>query len=130
MVNADVLARLVAARTPREKKKPQPLKQMSEKTKAKQAEEKAVLAADKDFYLEIWLASPHVCGECSNKLGKEPLTLFFHHLLPKAKYPQFRHTPENIMILCPDCHTQAEVDLDKVPKVKKRRDEVEKLLIQ
>lgn len=129
MVNADVLARLQAARTPKEKKKPQPINKMSEKTKAKLAEEKALFAADKDFYLEVWIASPHVCGECTSKLGKEPLTLFFHHLLPKFKYPEFRHTPENIMILCPDCHTQAEADLDKVPKVRQRTNEAIKLLL-
>jgi 5-methylcytosine-specific restriction endonuclease McrA len=127
--NVSVLARLQAARTPKEKKKPLPIAKQSEKAKAKVAEEKALFAADKDFYLEIWIASPHVCQECNKKLGKEPLTLFFHHLVPKSSHPAFRHTPENIMILCPDCHSQAEADLDKVPKVKQRRDEVEKLLI-
>lgn len=116
-------------REPDPKKMPKPIARVSEKAKAKAGEDKKLFAEDKEFYLEIWVASPHVCQCCGNKLGKEPLTLFFHHLLPKAVYPQFRHTPENIMILCPDCHTQAEVDLDKVPKVRIRTNEARALLL-
>lgn len=116
-------------REPTPKKAPVPIARISVKKKAQGKEEKELIAADKEFYAEIWLASPHVCENCNKKLGKEPLTLFFHHLLPKKPYPEFRHTPENIMILCPDCHTQAETLLDHVPKVMARRDEVMKILI-
>lgn len=112
---------------PKEKK---PIARQSEKAKAQAADEKKLFAADKDFYADIWNSSPHICQcGCKAKLGKEPLTLFFHHLLPKSQYPEFRHTPENIMILSPDCHSQVEVDIDKRPAVKARRDEVYKLLI-
>jgi 5-methylcytosine-specific restriction endonuclease McrA len=100
------------------------------KKRAKQIlEQKATLEADKEFYKAIWAASPHWCFECGKKLGREPLTLFFHHLLEKRNYPQFRHTPENITILCPDCHSQVEVDLDKCPKTKERRLWAEKTLL-
>lgn len=98
--------------------------------RAKQIEQdKKTFEQDKVFYKEIWDASPHVCQSCGVKLGKEPLTLFFHHLLPKAKYEALRHIPENIMILCPNCHSQAETDLDKVPKVKARALEAERQLL-
>lgn len=129
MVSNDILEKLRLARTPREKKAPKSIARVSEKKKEKAADEKALFAADKEFYAEIWVASPHVCQDCGRHLGREPLTTFFHHLLPKKPYPQFRHTPENIMILCPDCHTQAETLLDHAPKVKARRDEVQKLLL-
>ena len=33
------------------------------------------------------------------------------------------------MILCPDCHAQAETDLDKVPKVRIRTYEARALLL-
>lgn len=102
---------------------------ISEKKKKQEAENRRTLEADKLFYLEIWVASPHVCGECDRKLGREPLTLFFHHLLEKRNYPEFRYTPENIAILCADCHTQAETDIDKTPKTKARREQVLKLFI-
>jgi len=116
-------------REPDPKKEKTPMRRQSEKAKAKEGEDKKLFAADKEFYADIWNASPHVCYECGKKLGKEPLTLFFHHLLPKSHYPEFRHTPENIAILCPDDHQQAETDLDKVPRVKARREEVYKTLI-
>jgi 5-methylcytosine-specific restriction endonuclease McrA len=114
---------------------PKPVKKytitkVSKKRQKKLEDQKELHKLDKEFYLEIWLASPHVCQcGCNKKLGKEPLTLFFHHLLEKRNYPQFRHTPENIMILAPDCHQQVEVDIDKRPAVKRRRAEVEKLLL-
>jgi 5-methylcytosine-specific restriction endonuclease McrA len=99
--------------------------------KAKQLlEQKATAEADWEFYLQIWAASPHWCFECGKRLGKEPLTLFFHHLLEKRNYPQFRHTPENITILCPDCHSQVESNIDKCPKTKERRLLAEKTLLQ
>lgn len=129
MVNQETLDRLRQARTPKPPKEKKPLNRENAKTKAKKADNLKLFAADKEFYADVWNASPHRCGECNCKLGKEPLTLFFHHLLPKSQYPQFRHTHENIMILCPDHHAQAETDLDKVPKVKARRAEVEKLLL-
>lgn len=110
-------------------KKKYTIPKVSQKRKRQIEQDKQTFEADKEFYLEIWLASPHVCQcGCNKKLGKEPLTLFFHHLLEKRNYPQFRHTPENIMILSPDCHQQAEADMDKIPKVRQRRNEVAKLL--
>jgi hypothetical protein len=89
-----------------------------------------LLEADKAFYKEIWDASPHVCQQCGCKLGKTPRTFYFHHLLKKSIYPQFRHTPENIMILCLQDHNQAEIDLEKVPKVLVRTREAEKILLK
>lgn len=125
----NVLDRLQRARQKKEKKPPTPIASVSEKKKKVLAEEKKLFAADKDFYAEVWAASPHICQECLTKLGREPLTLFFHHLLEKRNHPEFRHTHENVMILCPDCHTQAESDIDKTPKVRERRNEVIKLLL-
>lgn len=120
---------MLGLREPDAKKEPKQIPKVSEKKKKEQADEKMLFAADKEFYTEVWSASPHKCQECGKKLGREPLTLFFHHLLEKRNHPEFRHTHENITILCPDCHTQAEADLDKVPKTKARRDEMVKLLL-
>ncbi len=102
---------------------------VSEKRKKKLEQNNELSALDKNFYAEIWLASPHKCQSCGCGLPKEPLTIFFHHLFEKRNYPQFRHTPENIMILCADCHTQTETDINKVPKVLTRRKQAEKDLL-
>lgn len=113
---------------------PKPVKKytipkVSKKRQKKLEDQKELAKLDKEFYLEHWLACPHKCEQCGKKLGKEPLTLFFHHALPKRNYPQFRHTHENIIVVCPDCHQQAETDLDKVPIIKMRTQEIDKLLL-
>lgn len=111
-------------------KKKYTIPKVSQKRKKQIEQDKQTFEADKEFYLEHWRTCPHVCEQCGKKLGKEPLTLFFHHALPKRNYPQFRHTHENIIVLCPDDHQQAEADLDKVPIVKRRTQEIEKLLLK
>ena len=102
---------------------------VSPKRKLQIVEDKALLEQDKIFYKEIWDASPHVCGECGCSLGKEPLTIFFHHLFPKSVYPQFRHTPENIIILCSTCHSGVELNLSRFPAVLRRKEEVGRVLL-
>lgn len=128
-VSQEILDRLIKARTPKAKAPAKPISKVSEKKKAQAGQEKELSLMDKLFYTEHWLSCPHLCEECGKSLGKQPLTLFFHHALPKQSYGQFRHTHENIIVLCPDCHQQAESDLDKVPKTKKRTEEIKKLLL-
>ena len=102
---------------------------VSAKRKLQIEDDKILFEQDKVFYKEIWLAVKHECQACKAKLPKEPLTLFFHHLLPKSVYPQFRHTPENIMVLCASCHSQIEMDADKVTGARKRQDEARRVLL-
>lgn len=112
-------------------KKKYSIPKVSVKRAVKIEQEKQTFDEDKKFYKEVWDASPHECQcGCKKKLGKEPLTTFFHHLLPKSKYPEFRHRFENIMILHPDCHSQAETDLDKVPGVRARTNDAKRLLLR
>lgn len=127
--NSEILNRLNLARAKKDKKPPKPIAKVSAKKAAEIKEDKQLILLDKEFYLEHWLSHPQRCEECNKKLGKEPLTLFFHHALPKRNYPQFRHTHENIIVLCPDDHQQAETDLDKVPKTKARTEQIIKLLL-
>lgn len=112
---------------------PKPKKQyvipkVSKKRQKKLEEKKDMIKQDHEFYEEHWRACPHKCEQCGLNLGKEPLTIFFHHALPKRNYPQFRHTHENLIVLCGNCHSQTEADIDKVPIVKRRTAEIEKLL--
>jgi 5-methylcytosine-specific restriction endonuclease McrA len=114
---------------PLKQKVRKPIAKMSAKRKLKMVDDKILFEQDKVFYKEVWLASKHECQACGAKLPKEPLTLFFHHLLPKAIYPQFRHTFENIMVLCPDCHSQVEMDADKVTGARGRQEEARRVLL-
>mgnify|MGYP000856098624 FL=1 len=56
-----------------------------------------------DLYMEIWNERGPICEITGRYLGKEPLTVFFDHLLEKNKYPSLIFEKKNI-ILC-----QAEV---------------------
>jgi 5-methylcytosine-specific restriction endonuclease McrA len=110
---------------------PKPKKQyvipkVSKKRQKKLEDQKDIQKKDHEFYKEIWAASPHTCVECKRKLGRIPNTIYFHHLLPKRNYPQYRRVPENIGIVCPDCHQQVEVNIDKTPTLKRLTEEAEK----
>lgn len=63
-----------------------------------------------------------VCYETGRLLlpdeNGNPYTTYFHHVLPKSLYPQFRFSPWNIIILAPDVHSQVETSIDLCPKVK------------
>lgn len=114
-----------------EPKKPKKyvIPKVSKKRQKKLEEQKELLKQDEEFYKEVWAASPHKCQNCDCKLPKTPYNWMFHHLLEKRNYPQFRHTPENIMILCLTCHSKAETNIDFAPKIQIRRIQVEKQLM-
>lgn len=113
-----------------EPKKVYYIPKVSAKRKLQIADDKILFEQDKEFYREVWNASPHICQcGCKRYLGKEPLTTFFHHLLPKSVYPQFRHTFENIMILHPEDHSQVESNVDRLPEVRRRQDEARRVLL-
>lgn len=76
---------------------------------------------DRAFYMEIWESREHTCYNCSRFLPREPLTLYFHHLLNKQHYPQFRHEEWNIAILCSDCHYSYET----YPNIRKHQKIIE-----
>ena len=127
---AEIRALKEAAKQPKEQKR-YSIPKVSAKRKAQIEIDKNIFEQDKIFYKEIWDNSEHKCQcGCNQRLGKEPLTSFFHHLLEKAKYPQFRHEHSNIMILHPDCHNAYHSMSSNRPEVIRRRNEVEKLLLK
>jgi len=80
---------------------------------------------DWDFYLEIWNEREHRCFETGRWLGNEPSTAFFHHLLEKRDYPEFRHCKWNIVIIHPMVHDQINIfGLGKTPRVKELTEKV------
>lgn len=81
------------------------------------------------FYIEeVWNKRPHTCEVTGKWLGHEPKITFFHHILPKSKYPQFRHESWNIALIHPEIHNQFEMYPEKVPKLKLRTEELLKLI--
>lgn len=58
----------------------------------------------------LWKVRPHVCSNlnCMTN-GKRTIIFYFNvsffaHIFSKNKFPELRLVPENIMILCLQCH--------------------------
>ena len=75
-----------------------------------------------ELFLQIWNKRMHYSQVSMDYLGKEPLTVFFHHILPKEKYPQAMLDEENIILLTLDEHTNVENDMYKYPEINRRRE--------
>lgn len=112
------------ANEPKPKKK-YVIPKVSKKRQKKLEEQKELLKQDEEFYKEVWAASDNRCQNCDCKLPRTPSNFMFHHLLEKRNYPKFRHTPENIAILCLECHSKCETNIDFAPRIKQRRLEAE-----
>jgi hypothetical protein len=74
-----------------------------------------------EFFLQIWKKRPHESEVSGEYLGKEPLTIFFHHILPKEKYPEACFDEENIILLTLDEHTNVESNMYKYDIVNTKR---------
>lgn len=76
------------------------------------------------FFLQIWKKRSHYSEVSGDYLGKEPLHIFFHHILPKEKYPQAELDQENIILLTLDEHTNVENDIYRYEEINKRREQL------
>lgn len=75
-----------------------------------------------NFFLLIWGKRSHKSEISGTYLGKEPLSIFFHHILPKNKYPKARFDEENIVLLTFEEHSDVESNIYKYEEVNKRRE--------
>jgi hypothetical protein len=76
----------------------------------------------RNFFLDIWKERKHYSEVSGTYLGKEALSTFFHHILPKSKYPDLVYDKSNIILLTLDEHTNVESDMYKYEEVNKRRE--------
>lgn len=76
----------------------------------------------REFFIRIWNKRPHHSQVSIDYLGKEPLSVFFHHILSKEKYPEAMFDDENVILLTLDEHSNVENDMYKYPEVNKRRE--------
>ena len=76
----------------------------------------------KELFLLIWNKKSHRSEVSDLYLGEEPLTVFFHHILPKSKYPEACLDEENIILLTWQEHDQVEMDPTRYEEVNKRRE--------
>jgi hypothetical protein len=78
----------------------------------------------KDLFVRIWKQRPHKSEISKAYLGSEALSTYFHHILPKEKYPQAAFDEENIILLTWEEHDQVEMDPTRYEEVNKRREQL------
>ena len=74
------------------------------------------------FFKQIWKERKHYSELSGTYLGDEAMSTFFHHILPKEKYPELAYEECNIILLTLDEHTNVENDIYKYEEVNKRRE--------
>lgn len=100
-----------------------PIKKISEKRKAKIEEERELRRKEYEMFEEIWKErGPR--SEISGKfLGREAKSIYFHHCLPKSRYPEYRLDKRNIIILSFEEHQNVENNTyfyEKVNEIKNK----------
>jgi hypothetical protein len=78
----------------------------------------------RDFFISIWKKRSHKSEVSGVYLGKEPMSTYFHHILPKEKYPEACLDEENIILLTLEEHNNVENDMYKYEEVNKRREQL------
>ena len=80
--------------------------------------------AMRTFFMSVWNTRPHVSEVSPTFLGHEPLSVFFHHILPKSdpKYKHLRYDEENIILLTLEEHESVELNMYKYDEINRRRD--------
>jgi hypothetical protein len=67
----------------------------------------------RQFFLKIWSTRLHKSEVSGEYLGREAMSTYFHHILPKEKYPEAKLDEENIVLLSLEEHTNVENDMYK-----------------
>ena len=80
----------------------------------------------RNFFLEIWKERKHYSEVSGEYLGSEPLSTFFHHILPKSKYPEVAYDKSNIILLTFPEHESVENDMYKYDIINEKRKELMK----
>jgi hypothetical protein len=75
----------------------------------------------REMFLNIWKKRKHYSEVSGDYLGSEPMSTYFHHILPKEKYPEACLDEENIILLTLEEHSNVENDMYRYEEVNKRR---------
>ena len=110
---------LCAKHSPKKPFKPSK-KTLSYKPKNYEANYDAALKM-KNFFMDIWNKKKHYSEVSGDYLGSEALSTYFHHILPKSKYPEAALDEENIILLTLLEHEQVEMDIYRYEEVNQRR---------
>jgi hypothetical protein len=100
------------------------MKKISDKQKLKNEEKKKFNDMMLSVFMDVWFERRHNSEVSGRWLGKEALTIFFHHILPKSKYPEAALDKDNIILLTFEEHQKVEQDPTFYEEVNKRREQL------
>ena len=75
----------------------------------------------REFFMLYWKKMPHYSEISGVYLGSEAMSTYFHHILPKEKYPDACFDEENIILLTLEEHSNVENDMYRYEEVNKIR---------
>jgi hypothetical protein len=78
------------------------------------------------FFKQIWKERKHYSELSGIYLGSEAMSTFFHHILPKEKYPEQAYDKSNIILLTFPEHSNVENDMYKYDIINEKRKELMK----
>jgi len=78
----------------------------------------------RDMFMDIWKKKPHKSEVSGVYLGKEAMSTYFHHILPKEKYPEACLDEENIILLTLEEHSNVENDIYRYEEINERRNQL------
>lgn len=87
----------------------------------KREEKKKLTQIMFSFFMDVWHRRRHYSEVSGRWLGKEALSVYFHHILAKSKYPNAIFDEDNIILLTFDEHQKVENDPQSYDEVNKRR---------
>lgn len=74
------------------------------------------------LYEEFWEKKPRVSTISGSFLGNSFSTIYYHHILPKNKYPELTFKEDNIIILKGDEHQDLENSMYRFKLVNELRE--------
>ena len=77
-----------------------------------------------NLFLEIWEERGPYSEVSGERIFGEPLSIYFHHILPKSKFPEQAYNKENIILLSWIEHDNVEVDPYRYEEINKRREKL------
>lgn len=98
-----------------------PMQKRTSKQLIKEIDKKLKTHQIREMFLDIWKKRAHYSEITGQYLGKEPMSTYFHHILPKEKYPEACLDEENIILLTLEEHSNVESDMYRYEEVNKRR---------
>lgn len=105
------------------KRKPLPAsRQLGVRAKVQSFVDRERINKMRSFFMEIWKKRKHYSEVSGVFLGDEAMSTYFHHIMPKEKYPDACLDEENIILLTLDEHSNVENDIYKYEEVNKRRE--------